>query len=76
VVSAEEPTSLEGAVHDPSWRTAMVDELCSIEENRTSDVVDLAGHQPIGLKWVYKAKKDESVCIIKHKACLVTKGFV
>jgi hypothetical protein len=38
-------------VHDPSWRAAMIDELRSIEENCTWDVVDLPpGHRPIGLK--------------------------
>jgi hypothetical protein len=33
-------------------------------------------HHPISLKWVFKAKKDESGCVIKHKAQLITKGFV
>jgi hypothetical protein len=51
VVSAEEPTSLEDAVRDPSWRVAMVEELCSIEENDTWDIVDLpASYRPIRLK--------------------------
>jgi hypothetical protein len=31
---------------------------------------------PIDLKWVFKAKKDESRCVVKHKAQLVTKGYV
>jgi hypothetical protein len=76
-VSAEEPTSLEEAAHDPSWRAAMMEELCSIEDNKTWDIVDLStGHQAIGLKWVYKAKKDEHGHVIKHKARLVACGFV
>jgi hypothetical protein len=55
----------------------MVDELRSIEENKTWDVIDLpAGHRPIGLKWVFKAKKDESGHIIKHKAQLIARGFL
>jgi hypothetical protein len=77
VVSTEEPSSLEEAVQDPSWRTAMVDELRSIEENKTWDIANLpAGHHLIGLKWVYKAKRDEGGCIVKHKARLVAKGYV
>jgi hypothetical protein len=76
-VSAEEPGSLEEAAGDPSWRAAMVEELCSIEENGTWEVADLsAGHKVIDLKWVYKAKKDQRGCIIKHKAHLVAKGYV
>jgi hypothetical protein len=55
----------------------MVDELHSIEENCTWDVVDLPfGHRPIGLKWVYKAKKDESGRVVKHKARLVIRGVI
>jgi hypothetical protein len=55
----------------------MVDDLHSIEENKTWDVIDLpASHRPIGLKWVFKAKKDESGRIIKHKAQLVARGFL
>jgi hypothetical protein len=55
----------------------MVDELRSIEENKTWDVIDLpAGHRSIGLKWVFKAKKDESGSIIKHKAQLIARGFL
>jgi hypothetical protein len=76
-LSAEESATLEEVVHDPSWHAAMVDELRSIEENCTWDMVDLsASHRPIGLKWVYKAKKDESGCVVKHKAHLVARGFI
>jgi hypothetical protein len=39
--------------------------------------VDLpAGQKPIGLKWVYKLKKDSSGAIVKHKARLVVKVYV
>jgi hypothetical protein len=76
-VSAEKPTTLEEAVCDPSWHTAMVYELRSIEDNGTWDIVDLlTGHRPIGLKWVYKAKKDEQGRVVKHKALLFAKGYV
>jgi hypothetical protein len=61
----------------PSWHKAMVEELCSIEENNTWDVADLpTGHRPIGLKWVFMAKKNESGRVIKHKAHFVAKGFM
>lgn len=33
------------------------------------------GHKAIGLKWVFKLKKDINGNIIKHKARLVAKGY-
>jgi hypothetical protein len=30
----------------------------------------------ITLKWVFKLKRDEANAIVKHKACLVARGFV
>ncbi|KAF0912085.1 hypothetical protein E2562_012984, partial [Oryza meyeriana var. granulata] len=43
----------------------------------TWDLVDPPPSQcPIGLKWVYKVKRDERGAIVKHKARLVAKGYV
>lgn len=36
----------------------------------------LAGHKPIGLKWVFKLKKNANGEVVKHKARLVAKGYV
>jgi hypothetical protein len=33
------------------------------------------GHHAIGLKWVFKVKRDEQGAIAKHKARLVVKGY-
>jgi hypothetical protein len=55
----------------------MVEELRSIENNKTWDIVNLpVGHRAIGLRWVYRAKKDEHGHVIKNKAWLVAHGFV
>jgi hypothetical protein len=55
----------------------MVEELRSIENNKTWDIVNLpVGHRAIGLRWVYRAKKDEHGHVIKNKAWLVAPGFV
>lgn len=51
--------------------------MAAIVENGTWSLVDLpSGHRPIGLKWVFKLKKDASGAVIHHKARLVAKGYV
>lgn len=75
--TAEEPTTFKEAEQSPCWRRAMLEEMKSIEENKTWNLVDLpAGHKPIGLKWVFKVKRDEHGNIVKYKARLVAKGYV
>lgn len=73
----EEPSSFaEAELHRP-WRQAMIEEMDSIVSNKTWRLVTLPpDHRPIGLKWVYKVKKNSSGEVIKHKARLVAKGYV
>jgi hypothetical protein len=55
----------------------MLEEIDSIESNKIWRLVPLPpGHHPIGLKWVYKLKKNVTDEVIKHKARLVAKGYV
>ncbi|KAF2284369.1 hypothetical protein GH714_021155 [Hevea brasiliensis] len=55
----------------------MEQEIASIQKNGTWVLTDLPkGHKPIGLKWVYRLKKDPDGKIVKHKARLVAKGYV
>jgi hypothetical protein len=73
----EEPGSFAEAEQHECWRQAMAEELASIEANHTWRLIELPpGHRPIGLKWLYKVKKDVSGAVIKHKARLVAKGYV
>ena len=73
----EEPASFAEAETDQGWRAAMDEEMSSITTNRTWELSDLpAGHRPIGLKLVYKLKKDPQGAIVKHKARLVAKGYM
>jgi hypothetical protein len=54
----------------------MMTEMNSIQSNKTWVLSVLpAGHKAIGLKWVFKVKKDPDGNIIKHKARLVAKGY-
>lgn len=76
-LSVEEPTSYSEAAKEKEWREAMENELSSIEKNNTWVLTDLPhGHKAIGLKWVFKLKKDMNGDVIKHKARLVAKGYV
>jgi hypothetical protein len=77
MAEGKEHSSFSQVEKEASWRQAMSEELASIEDNNTWDLVDLpTGHKPIGLKWVYKLKKNASGEIGKHKARLVGKGYV
>ena len=52
-------------------------ELDSINRNNTWTLTTLpTNHEAIGLKWVFKTKKDAKGEIIKYKARLVAKGYV
>jgi hypothetical protein len=55
----------------------MLEDIESIESNKTWQLVTLPrGHRPIGLKWVYKLKKDAAGKVVKHKVRLVAKGYI
>jgi hypothetical protein len=72
-----EPATFEEARCEQSWIKAMREEMASIEQNDTWTLVSLPrGHKAIGLKWVFKLKRDEVGNIVKHKARLVAKGYV
>jgi hypothetical protein len=77
LLTADEPVSHVDAVKEKGWREAMVEELASIEENGTWEMTSLPpGHRAIGLKWVYKLKRDANGEVVKHKARLVAKEYV
>jgi len=49
----------------------------SIQKNKTWELVKLqSGKKPIGLKWVFKLKRNSDGDVVKHKARLVAKGYV
>ncbi|CAA7059093.1 unnamed protein product [Microthlaspi erraticum] len=59
------------------WMRACEDEISSIEKNNTWDLVELPyGAKPIGLKWVFKLKRNSDGSINKYKSRLVAKGYV
>ena len=69
LASDVEPSSFAEAQEHECWRHAMLDEMTAIEANGTWELVDPPPRsRPIGLKWVYKAKKDAAGIISKYKA--------
>ncbi|GJZ85961.1 ribonuclease H-like domain, reverse transcriptase, RNA-dependent DNA polymerase, partial [Tanacetum coccineum] len=73
----DEPKNYKEASTDQKWIEAMKVELDSINRNNTWELTTLPkGHKAIGLKWVFKTKKDANGNIIKHKARLVAKGYI
>nr|GEV36023.1 ribonuclease H-like domain, reverse transcriptase, RNA-dependent DNA polymerase [Tanacetum cinerariifolium] len=73
----DEPRNYKEASSDQKWIEAMKAELDSIHRNNTWKLTTLPkGHKAIGLKWVFKTKKDAQGDIIKHKARLVAKGYI
>ncbi|GJR90306.1 zinc finger, CCHC-type containing protein [Tanacetum coccineum] len=73
----DEPKNYKEASSDQKWIEAMKVELDSINRNNTWKLTTLPkGHKAIGLKWVFKTKRDANGNIIKHKARLVAKGYI
>lgn len=57
------------------WKKAVQDEIDSLLENRTWDLVELpSGKRVIDNKWIFKIKRDENGDIERYKARLVVKG--
>jgi hypothetical protein len=77
LLSTDEPSSFFEASNQACWQRAMKDEMESIVSNKTWTLCELPkGQKSIGLKWVYKLKKDSPRKVVKHKARLVAKGYV
>ena len=77
LMGVDEPVNYAQAVKDVNWRKAMKQEINSIEANDTWKLTSLPpGQKIIGLKWIYKLKKDANGKVIRYKARLVAKGYV
>lgn len=77
MVINNEPWDYNEAKSLKVWVDACKEELNSTERNNTWVLVDLPkGFKPIGLKWVFKVKRNADGSISKYKAWLVAKGYV
>ena len=52
-----DPQTFKEAFHDPRWQVAMDEEIDSLHENKTWELVFLPpGRKFVQYKWVYKTK--------------------
>ena len=73
----EESFNYDEACEEEIWRNACDDEILSIVKNKTWELVDLPpGAKTIGLKWIFKIKRNFDGTIKKHKSRLVAKGYI
>ena len=73
----DEPSNFVEASELKEWIDACLDELASIEKNEVWTLVDIpSGAKPIGLRWIFKIKRNSDGSIKKYKARLVAKGYV
>ncbi|KAJ0850834.1 putative RNA-directed DNA polymerase [Helianthus annuus] len=74
-----EPNTYREAVSSsegPQWKEAIRNEIDSILQNHTWELVDLPpGCKPLGYRWIFKRKMKTDGSIDKYKARLVIKGF-
>lgn len=73
----DEPASIQEALKDKRWKLSCVDEIDSIYKNETWTLVEKPqGAKVIGLKWIFKIKRNADGSINKFKSRLVAKGYV
>lgn len=74
-----EPSTYKDAMaanDSDQWRKAMNNEIDSLKENETWEMVNLPeGRKAIPCKWIYKIKTNPDGSIDKYKARLVIKGY-
>lgn len=75
-ISQEKPMTYLEALEDEVWKQLMKEELEAIEKSGTWELISPPpGCRPIGLKWVFKIKKNSKGEVTRHKSCLVVKAY-
>ena len=75
----DEPPSYTAALNSPfapEWSAAIEEELKSVIENQTWELVKLPkGRTPVKCRWTFRVKRGAGGQVIRYKARLVAKGF-
>ncbi|GKE61301.1 putative ribonuclease H-like domain-containing protein [Tanacetum coccineum] len=75
-IQQEEPKRIAEALCDPAWVEAMQEELLQFKLQKVWILVDLPkGKRAIGIKWIFRNKKDERGIVTRNKARLVSQGY-
>ncbi|CAA6672054.1 unnamed protein product [Spirodela intermedia] len=76
LLSSDEHVTCAEASQKEAWRKAMRDEMEAIDRSQTWELVTTpASCRSIGLKWIFKLKKNAQGEVLGHKAGLVVKGY-
>lgn len=68
--------SSEDAIQDKIWKAIMDEKIKTIEKNGTWELTTLPkGHKCIGVKWIYKKKKNDQGHVEKYKVRLIAKDY-
>ncbi|RDY05923.1 hypothetical protein CR513_10178, partial [Mucuna pruriens] len=71
-----EPLTFDESMEDKRWRQVMKEEIKAIKKNDNWELSNLPkGHEVIGVKWVFKIKKNAKEEVERYKARLVAKGY-
>ncbi|GJW77151.1 putative ribonuclease H-like domain-containing protein [Tanacetum coccineum] len=72
----KEPKKIVEALQDDSWVQAMQEELLQFKLQQVWVLVDLPHRMKvIGIKWVYRNKRDERGMVMRNKARSVAQGY-
>ena len=70
------PKTYRGALSDPNWRDAMIEEFSALQANHTCDIVPPPrGVNIVSGKWVYRHKLHPDGTLDRYKARWVLRGF-
>jgi len=70
------PKTYRGALADPNWRAAMIEEFTALQQNHTWDLVPRpTGATVVTGKWVYRHKFASDGSLDRYKARWVVHGF-
>ena len=76
MVSTDEPMNYEEASREEAWKKAMIEEMQDIDRSNTWELVPPPIRcKPIGLKWIFKLKRNSDGDVVRYKARLVVKGY-